>query len=115
VFRQLTGQRESLAWWNYGFLFTITIMPFTSELLGEYGENPLAVGIFALNLLASLATQATLVRGPYHAGRPADRAGRADPRSGDLCDLHRIHRPGLGEHRCGQVQLAADRSRAASG
>jgi uncharacterized membrane protein len=61
VFRQLAGQRESLAWWNFLFLFTISIMPFTSNLLGEYSENPLAVSIFALNLLlASLATQATL-------------------------------------------------------
>jgi len=61
VFQHLSGQRESLAWWNFGFLFTITIMPFTSDLLGEYSDNPLAVDIFALNLLlASLATQATL-------------------------------------------------------
>jgi uncharacterized membrane protein len=61
VFRQLTGQRESLAWWNFVFLFTISIMPFTSDLLGEYAENPLAVSIFAVNLLlASLATQVTL-------------------------------------------------------
>jgi len=61
VFRQLAGQRESLAWWNFLFLFTISIMPFASSLLGEYSENPLAVSLFALNLLlASLATQATL-------------------------------------------------------
>ncbi|HEX3925216.1 MAG TPA: TMEM175 family protein [Streptosporangiaceae bacterium] len=61
VFRQLSGQQEGLAWWNFAFLFTITIMPFTSALLGQYASNPLAVGIFALNLLvASLATQATL-------------------------------------------------------
>lgn len=60
VFGQLAGQRESLAWWNFVFLFTISIMPFASSLLGEYSENPLAVSIFALNLLvASLATQAT--------------------------------------------------------
>ncbi len=39
-------------------------MPFTSSLLGSYGNNPLAVDIFALNvLLAALATQATLVFG----------------------------------------------------
>jgi uncharacterized membrane protein len=64
VFRQITGQRESLAWWNFAFLFTITIMPFTSDLLGQYSDNPLAVTIFALNLLAaSLATQATLILG----------------------------------------------------
>jgi hypothetical protein len=39
-------------------------MPFTSNLLGEYGNNPLAVNIFAVNqLLATLATQATLLYG----------------------------------------------------
>jgi len=60
VFQHLAGQQESLAWWNFAFLFTITIMPFTSDMLGQYGNNPLAVDIFALNLLlAALATQAT--------------------------------------------------------
>jgi len=82
VFRMITGQREGLAWWNFAFLFTITIMPFTSDLLGEYGNNPLAVGIFALNLLlASLATQATLELGrrtglTAPADRRVVRAGR---------------------------------------
>jgi uncharacterized membrane protein len=62
AFRYVTGQRPGLAWWNFGFLFTITIMPFTSNLLGKYSENPLAVDIFALNLLlASLAAQGTTV------------------------------------------------------
>ena len=64
VFRQITGQQEGLAWWNFAFLFTITLMPFTSDLLGKYPENPLAVDIFAVNLLAaSLATQLTIVYG----------------------------------------------------
>ncbi len=64
VFRQVAGQREGLVWWNFAFLFTITVMPFTSSLLGDYGSNPLAVDIFAVNLLlASLATQATLLYG----------------------------------------------------
>jgi uncharacterized membrane protein len=64
VFRRITGQQEGLAWWNFAFLFTITVMPFTSELLGKYSANPLAVDIFAVNLLAaSLATQLTLVYG----------------------------------------------------
>jgi uncharacterized membrane protein len=36
VFRQIAGQREGLAWWNFAFLFTITLMPFTSDLLGKY-------------------------------------------------------------------------------
>ena len=64
VFRQIAGQREGLAWWNFAFLFTITLMPFTSNLLGEYSANPLAVDIFAVNLLgATLATYLTLVYG----------------------------------------------------
>jgi uncharacterized membrane protein len=60
VFTQLAGQREGLAWLNFAFLFTISIMPFASDLVGSYGSNPLAVTIFAANLmLASLATLAT--------------------------------------------------------
>jgi uncharacterized membrane protein len=64
VFRRIAGQREGLAWWNFAFLFTITLMPFTSDLLGKYSANPLAVDIFAVNLLAAtLATHLTLVYG----------------------------------------------------
>jgi uncharacterized membrane protein len=64
VFRRITGQQEGLAWWNFAFLFTITIMPFTSDLLGEYSANPLAVDIFAANLLlAVVATQLTVIYG----------------------------------------------------
>jgi uncharacterized membrane protein len=60
VFRHISGHQEGLAWLNFAFLFTISVMPFTSELLNVFGGNPLAVDIFALNLLlASLATQAT--------------------------------------------------------
>jgi uncharacterized membrane protein len=78
VFRQLTGQRESLAWLNFVFLFTISIMPFASGLLGKYPENPLAVDVFALNLLlASLSTQATLELGR----RRGLAAPEADPRA----------------------------------
>lgn len=83
VFTQLAGQREDLAWLNFAFLFTITIMPFASDLIGQYGENPLAVTIFAVNLLlASLATQATLELGRHrglmvkHTDQRARRAGR---------------------------------------
>lgn len=84
VFRQIAGHREGLAWWNFAFLFTITLMPFTSALLGAYSGNPLAVDIFAVNLLlASVATHATLVYG-YRKGlltpgtfKRGLRAGRA--------------------------------------
>ncbi|MBV9204819.1 MAG: DUF1211 domain-containing protein [Actinobacteria bacterium] len=64
VFRHVLGHRDSLAWWNFAFLATITFLPFTSSLLGEYPNNPLAVDIFAANLLlAVLATRAMFVLG----------------------------------------------------
>jgi uncharacterized membrane protein len=64
VFRRITGHQEGLAWWNFAFLFTITVMPFTSDLLGKFSENPLAIDIFAANLLlATVATQLTAAYG----------------------------------------------------
>ncbi len=64
IFRLVGDQEDGLEWWNFAFLFTITIMPFTSTLLGAFVRNPLAVDIFAVNLLlASLATQAMIVVG----------------------------------------------------
>lgn len=64
VFRHVVGHRDSLAWWNFAFLATITVMPFTSSLLGEYPSNPLAVDIFAVNLLlAVLATRVMFLLG----------------------------------------------------
>lgn len=64
VFRRISGQREGLAWWNFAFLFTVTIMPFASDLLGEYSANPLAIDIFAVNLLAAtVATQLAVIYG----------------------------------------------------
>jgi uncharacterized membrane protein len=64
VFRRITGQQEGLAWWNFAFLFTITIMPFTSDLLGKFSANPLAIDIFAANLLlATVATELTMIYG----------------------------------------------------
>ena len=60
VFRAVTGHSEGLAWWNFAFVFSITPVPFTSGLLGLHAENPLAVDIFAANLLlASSVSQAT--------------------------------------------------------
>ena len=62
AFRYISGHSESLAWWNFGFLFTITLFPFTSALLGSYSDNALAVIAFSVNLLlASIST--TLVLG----------------------------------------------------
>jgi hypothetical protein len=86
-------------------LFTITAMPFISSLRGQYGGNPLAVGIFAVDmLLVSLATQATLLFGQRRDVliAPADFAeARRDGR-----------RPGVGEHQRRHVLMAADSLRA---
>jgi uncharacterized membrane protein len=92
VYRRISGQREGLAWWNFAFLFTITVMPFTSDLLGEYSENPLAVVIFAGNLLlATLATQATVIYAK-RAGLlvPAPAYGPQSERAGELRSLGTI-------------------------
>ena len=77
IFRHVAGHRDSLAWWNFAFLATITVMPFTSNLLGEYGSNPLAIDIFAVNLL--LAVLATRVM--FEVGRRVGLlAGQTDAR-----------------------------------
>jgi len=60
VFRHVVGHRDGLAWWNFAFLATITVMPFTSSLLGEYPANPLAVDIFAINLLLAVVATRTM-------------------------------------------------------
>jgi uncharacterized membrane protein len=73
VFRSIQGHVEGLAWWNFGFLFTITLMPFTSDLLGRFGQNPLAIDIFAFNLvLASAATQGVRIFAQTHHLQSAD-------------------------------------------
>jgi uncharacterized membrane protein len=57
VFRLVRGHSETLAWWNFLFLFTITLFPFSSALLGKYPDNSFAVIEFSANLLlASLST-----------------------------------------------------------
>ena len=67
VFRQIDKQQDGLAAWNFAFLFTISVMPFTSDLLGKFNGNPLAVDIFAFNLfLANLATLLILEFGDRH-------------------------------------------------
>jgi uncharacterized membrane protein len=86
VFRDITGHKEGLAWWNFAFLLSITLMPFTSNLLGEYSENPLAIQIFSLNLLAAgLTTQATYLFA-RHRGL-LSRSDEPSRRSGQLRSL----------------------------
>jgi uncharacterized membrane protein len=61
VFRGIRRHAEGVAFWNFLFLFTISVMPFTSELVGKWADNPLSVIIFSLNLiLANAATYGLL-------------------------------------------------------
>jgi len=61
LFRGIRGHRGGLAGWNFVFLLTISVMPFTSALIGRYSENPLSVIIFSCNLiLANVAIHSML-------------------------------------------------------
>ena len=52
-------------------------MPFSSDLLGRFTENPVAIDIFAFNiLLASLATQGVV----FFARRHGLQSGQEDPK-----------------------------------
>lgn len=67
ILRTMRGHSEGLAWRNFAFLLTLTLMPFTSDLLGRFGDNPLAVTIFAINLVAiSLTTQGIFIYAQGH-------------------------------------------------
>ena len=67
ILRTMRGHSEGLAWRNFAFLLTLTLMPFTSDLLGRYGDNPLAITLFGINLVAiSLTTQWIFVYAEGH-------------------------------------------------
>lgn len=51
VFRRITRHEDSLAAHNFWFLFGISVLPFTTRLLGETKDNPLPVTMFSANLL----------------------------------------------------------------
>ncbi len=82
VFGRIARQREGLVLWNAIFLFAVSVMPFTSDLLGKAGSNPLSVAIFALNLL--LANLAMLGIQEYARRRNLMRPGRYDFRAARL-------------------------------
>ena len=76
VFRRIARQVEGLVLLNAVFLFAVSVMPFTSDLLGKDGGNPLSVTIFGLNLL--LANLAMLEIQEFARRRKLMRAGRYD-------------------------------------
>jgi uncharacterized membrane protein len=67
ILRTMRGHSEGLAWRNFAFLLALTLMPFTSDLMGRFSDNPLAVTFFGLNLLAlSLSTQWIHIYAAHH-------------------------------------------------
>jgi len=67
VLRGMRGHSEGLAWRNFGFLLALTLMPFTSDLIGRYGSNPVAITLFGLNLVAiSVSTQWIFLYAAHH-------------------------------------------------
>jgi uncharacterized membrane protein len=65
--RNMKGHSEGLAWRNFGFLLALTLMPFTSDLIGRYGSNPVAITLFGLNLaLISLSSQWIVLYAAHH-------------------------------------------------
>jgi uncharacterized membrane protein len=67
ILRTMRGHSEGLAWRNFAFLLALTLMPFTSDLMGRFSDNPLAVTFFGLNLMAlSLSTQWIRIYAAHH-------------------------------------------------
>jgi hypothetical protein len=104
IFRVVTGHSEGLAWWNFTFLFTITLIPFTSGLLGLYAENPLAVDIFAANGQVHQAQGTGL-----GALQPGAGAGRADPGPQRGRDHGGVHGGRVAERGHRQIPVGPDR------
>ncbi|MDQ1360000.1 MAG: potassium channel family protein [Acidimicrobiaceae bacterium] len=87
AFRLMAGHDEGLAWWNFFFLFTLTLLPFTSNLLGQFGSNPLAVDIFSINLILASVSTFTVVTVAQRRGLLVPWAERQAIRSGRLRTL----------------------------
>jgi uncharacterized membrane protein len=68
TFRLMTGHDEGLAWWNFLFLFAITLLPFSADLLGQYSGNPVAVDVFAFNLLVGSLSTITVMTAAQRKG-----------------------------------------------
>ena len=113
VLRSTRGHSEGLAWRNFSFLLALTLTPFTSDLLGRYSDNPVAIMLFGLNVVAiSLTTQWIFYYAAHHnllkeqarsvhAELTARRARRPRHRRGLA-----VHRDRLDGRAAGAVRLA---------
>jgi uncharacterized membrane protein len=85
VLRTMRGHSEGLAWRNFAFLLTLTLMPFTSDLLGRYSDNPLAITLFGINLVAiSFTTQWIYLYAAGHQLLDEDRRSRYEEMVGRI-------------------------------
>ena len=112
--RNMRGHSEGLAWRNFGFLLALTLMPFTSDLIGRFGSNPVAITLFALNLaLISLASQWIVLYAAQHRlvedkhRSPHEELAARIRVVLVLCHHRALHHLGLDRGRGGQVRLAA--------
>jgi len=84
ILRRVTGHREGLSVLNFFFLFTISLMPFSSNILGRYPNNPLAITLFAINLLLAEIALSAIRRFAVAKGIFSDHPGSTRMREGSL-------------------------------
>ena len=68
VFRRISRHEDVLALRNFWFLFGISLVPFSTGLLGRTTGNPLAVTIFSANLMLISLALAWLMQTAEQAG-----------------------------------------------
>jgi uncharacterized membrane protein len=66
LFGRVARVTRRLVFWNMLWVFTIVALPFSTEMVGEYGEDPFTQGLYIGSVLASsicLAVLSVLVQG----------------------------------------------------
>ena len=66
LFAPVEEIRRGVALWNMGWVLTIVVLPFTTEMVGAYGKDPFTVALYVGTVLASsvcLAVLSVLVGG----------------------------------------------------
>lgn len=51
-YHAIRSSTDVLVWLNFGFLLFVILLPFSTDLMGEYGRFPLATVVFDANMLA---------------------------------------------------------------
>lgn len=82
----LTGISARWVWANMAFILTIVLVPFSTEMIGEYGDTSLGVVVYATNMTAVSWTLALLDRTALRDGN-VDASTTTSIRSGGLSAL----------------------------